>query len=149
MLRVLFRFRCTRPLLILMCFGLVNGCNSLDRKYAESSMLVAQMNLDEALETAADLTPLSFNFSAQNPPGTADILLGRCLWNTGLMPNPIPVLYIMRLPEDGSAPLSSAEYQDGIFIFPDITAGRYRIFELWLPVNGASGLTMNSIAGGV
>ncbi len=137
MLRIFFQLKCTRVLLLLICFGLVGGCNSLDRKYPESSMLVVQMDVEDPLETAANLVPLSFDFGGeQSSGGLTEFFVSYCLWSSGLMPAPVPVLYIRRFPEDGSTPVSSSEYHEGTFIFPDVTAGRYRIFELWLPVNG-------------
>lgn len=113
----------------------VAGCRSLDRAYADSSLLVAQLSIKNSVKNQVPLGTLSIDSSGgvQSP---EILLLTVAMRVLDLNPVPDPALYIIRLPEESSRPMASSHMKDELFVFSNVSAGNYRIVDLWIPGSG-------------
>lgn len=106
-----------RALSIALVLGIYSSCHTLDRKAAESSLLVAHVIIP--------------GYPSDKVTGWTD--LRKYKWALFRRPLPVPTLYVIRTTDDKSLPIRSERFQNGIFIFPNVTPGEYRIYDLIVP----------------
>lgn len=95
------------------------ACYSLDRKAADSALLLAQVELPDYPKEA----PTFWSRLLARMPGLQSDL-------------PVPRLYITPVGDDSERFIRSNRFEAGLFIFENVPAGKYRIHDLIIPRPG-------------
>ena len=111
--------RCVRVLAVLIFACVHFACYSLDRKAAESALLLAQVEIPDYPKDA----PTFWSRVLARTPGLRSDL-------------PVPLLYIMPVGDDNERLIRSNRFEAGLFIFQNLPAGKYRIHDLVIPRPG-------------
>lgn len=95
------RYSMVRWLCSGLAFAAMFACQSLDRKYSDSALLIVKVDLD--LQKKSPVQNIRFS-----TPRFAQ-------------------LFLTRLPDDGSEPIRHSVQEDSYYIFKDVAAGNYSL----------------------